>query len=184
MASDKGWFKVQRKYTNSSRWLNGSPFDERSAYIDLLNMANYEDSKITPKGMQSFVIPKNTVFRSLQYLCDRWKWSKGKVRRYLKALSDDNLITLNGTAMGMLISIIDGDLTDGDGYANGHASEYTGGHAGGHTGGTPNRTASGHAGGTHNKKERSIKKVIKNQRNQQGTEVPSDGSGWDWGKPE
>ena len=158
MATEKGWFKVDRTFTNSSRWLNDKPFDERSAYIDLLNLANYEDTQFCPNGMKSFTIPKGTTFRSLDYLSARWKWSKSKVRRYLNALSDDNLITLQGTTMGMLIAMTGKGNTEMGEHATEHAIEHLSEHTGEHLSGRSTGHTGEHTGEHHNKKEKKEKK--------------------------
>lgn len=154
MATEKGWFKVDRTFTNSSRWLNNKPFDERSAYIDLLNLANYEDTQFCPNGMKSFTIPKGTTFRTLEWLANRWKWSKKKVRRYLEALSNDNLVTLTGTPMGMLIAMTGKGLEGLEGITSDHAD----GNMSGNMSGVSSGNMGGNMGVSHNKKEKKEKK--------------------------
>ncbi len=158
MATEKGWFKVDRTFTNSPRWLNDKPFDERSAYIDLLSMANYEDTKFCPNGMKSFTIPAGTTFRTLEYLANRWKWSKKKVRRYLEALSDDNLVTLKGTPLGMLIAMNGKGLEGLEGITSDHANGNMSGNMNGNMSGVSRGFTSGNMGVHHNKKDKKEKK--------------------------
>lgn len=110
MAKDKGWVKVPREVLESGRWLSKKPFDERSAMIDLLGLANYADTQFCPNGMQSFTIPAGTVFRSVSWLSTRWGWSEKKVQRFLKALVSEGFVQIEGNPFGTLIRILDKGL--------------------------------------------------------------------------
>lgn len=179
----EGWFKVYRAYINSSRWLNKMPFDERSAFIDLLAMANYADSSICPHGMTSYKIPKGTLLRPLDYLADRWKWSKKKVQRYLRAIERDEMVTLKGTPLGMLITINEAGLQALEGATSDHATVHATDHATVHAEGTPEGYATDHATVHHNKKVKKDKKVNENKKNQEGAQRPGDFFCWG-GDPE
>lgn len=84
--ADKGWIKVYRQIQESAIWITEKPFDERSAWIDLIMMANIESKTVLYKG-QTIVINRGDVYTSIRKLSNRWHWSTGKVSRYLNILT-------------------------------------------------------------------------------------------------
>ena len=44
--NDQGWVCTHRKICEHWLWKDENPFDKRSAWIDLIMMANHEDKKI------------------------------------------------------------------------------------------------------------------------------------------
>ena len=86
-----GWIKLHRKIMESSLW-SDEPFDERSAWVDLLLMANYEDKQILFNG-KSITVKAGQRITSIRKLAHRWHWSNGKVERYLKKLEDAEMIS-------------------------------------------------------------------------------------------
>lgn len=173
----EGWFKVYRAFTNSARWLNNTPFDERSAFIDLQAMANYAESSFCPNGMSSYKISAGTLLRPLDQLADRWKWSKRKVQRYLKAIEKDKMVTLKGTPFGMLITINEEGLQALESVISDHATVHPIDHATVHARGTPVDHATVHPTVHHNKKDKKGKKDNKT-KNQEGAPAPDVGFVW------
>lgn len=90
MHNNKGWIKLNRKLQNHWLW-NDKPFDKRSAWIDMLMMANHSDNKFL-LGNQLVEVKEGSFITSELKLMDRWGWSKTKVRSFIKLLEDDNMI--------------------------------------------------------------------------------------------
>ena len=96
-----GWIKLYRDITN--HWLYESkPFDKRSAWIDLLLQANYEDKDV-PLGNEIIEVKRGSFITSIRKLADRWGWSRTKVEAFLHLLelqkkkkkkSDNNKTTI------------------------------------------------------------------------------------------
>lgn len=126
-----GWFKVERKILASDIWNDPEPFDVRSAWIDLVAMANYGDVKTDYSG----TVGRGQIFTSLQALADRWHWSKKKVRHYLGTLRASLMVTVEGTPRGTLITLINYGKYQGQGHTEGHSL----GHSLGHTEGTQDK---------------------------------------------
>ena len=97
----KGYISIHRKIWDSKIWTEKEPFDIRSAWIDLLLMANHADNSIIV-NRKSVDIKVGQMLTSYGKLSKRWNWSVGKVRRYLALLSDMKMITLSGTQGGTL----------------------------------------------------------------------------------
>ena len=132
---DRGWIKLHRQIQDNPIWLSPEPFDRRSAWIDLLLMANHEERVIILKNGKTQVIKAGQLFTSLDHLANRWHWSRNRVRRYLALISAQGMCTLSGTPSGTLLTLIKyGDFQHGrhtDGQANGQADGQTDGQADG-----------------------------------------------------
>ena len=88
-----GWVSIWRKLCISDLWLN-EKFTRGQAWVDLLLLANHEKGEITKRGITVF-LERGDVGWSERELASRWKWSRGKVRRFIKYMcsgSDPKLI--------------------------------------------------------------------------------------------
>ena len=99
-----GWIKLDREITEHWLWKEKEPFDRRSAWIDLLLMANHKDFKTLYKG-QLVERKRGEVNTSTRYLAERWRWSRGRVNRFLELLVADKMVTLNSTTDGTTVTI-------------------------------------------------------------------------------
>ena len=83
MAKNVGWIKLFRKLIDNRMYFE-EPFDKTHAWIDLLLNANSEGQlRVTVKE-----------------LAKRWKWSPGKVRRYIADITADGMVQIDGTFVG------------------------------------------------------------------------------------
>ena len=112
-------------------WLwKEKPFDKARAWLDLIQLAKHKDEKFLSNGV--LVDGKRgNIYRSQDDLAERWGWSKGKVRRFLKMLEDDGMICKKsvryGTVNGTVITLVNyrkfqGERTS-DGTVNGTVNE-------------------------------------------------------------
>lgn len=96
----QGWIKVYRCLLDDEVWNDGEPFDKRSAWLDLLLRAEYAPRE----GLQ-----RGELYITEAELAERWKWSRGKVRRFLEAKKQDKKVTIrraaNGTKGGTILNI-------------------------------------------------------------------------------
>ena len=88
-----GWISIHRKIQQSDIWLDKEPFDKRSAWIDLIMMANHEDKQILFNG-KFIEVKRGEKITSLKQLSERWRWSRSKVRRFLNLLESGSMIEL------------------------------------------------------------------------------------------
>lgn len=106
-----GYFAVDRQLFNHWLW-EQKPFSEGQAWIDLIGLANFEDSKTPYKG-KIITCKRGTVYRSISYLAERWGWSRDRARRFLKLLEEDEMIQLNATTNNTTITLVNYDFFQG-----------------------------------------------------------------------
>ena len=99
-----GWFKVDRDIQKHWIWKSKEPFDLRSAWIDLLLMANYMDFQ-TERKMQVVNRKRGEVNTSYRYLAERWRWDRRKVKRFLTMLEKDGMVSIYSTKDGTTITV-------------------------------------------------------------------------------
>ncbi len=81
---------LHRKIAEHWLWKD-KPFDRRSAWIDMLLMANHDDNKFL-LGNELVEVEKGSFVTSELKLMERWGWSKAKVRSFLNLLQNDSMI--------------------------------------------------------------------------------------------
>ncbi|MCP3679618.1 MAG: hypothetical protein GY782_04870 [Gammaproteobacteria bacterium] len=77
-----GWIRLHRKIMDNDEYL-GHEFDPMRAWIDLLMLARHEDGIMVLRGIR-IPLKRGQVGWSKQALGKRWKWSRGKVRRFFE----------------------------------------------------------------------------------------------------
>lgn len=91
---EQGWITIHRKIQENALWLSDEPFDKRSAWIDLILMANHED-KTFLHGNVLTTVKRGSKITSLRKLSLKWKWSIKKVKTFLELLEELKMISLN-----------------------------------------------------------------------------------------
>ena len=103
---DKGWIKLHRKIQDNMLWNDSESFDRRSAWIDLIMMANAKDKEIMYRG-QCIKIKRGQVYTSVRKLAARWHWSRDKVNRFIKTLIKAHMIEKdNRTQSATLLTLV------------------------------------------------------------------------------
>lgn len=90
MAKDKGYILLFRDIQNNVIW-KADTFSKGQAWVDLLLMANHE-AKTFILGNEVIQAEAGSVITSELKLMDRWKWSKEKVRNFLRVLENLEMI--------------------------------------------------------------------------------------------
>lgn len=99
-----GWISLHRLIQDHWLWKD-KPFDKRSAWIDLLLMANHKDNKFL-LGNEIVEVKRGSFITSELKLMDRWGWSNTKVRSFLNLLEADEMIIKNTDRKKSAISIV------------------------------------------------------------------------------
>ena len=145
---NNGYIKLYRKCLENEFFLE-KPFDRWRAFEYLLISARYKPSRVILKG-QIIELEAGQLVVSEKKLAEKWDWSRGKVRRFLSLLESLQMIQLNGTAYGTLVTIENYTKYQCDGTSNGTTDS------------TSDSTSDGTSDGTHIKK---VKKVKKDKNN-------------------
>lgn len=123
-----GWIKLYRQIQDCWIWGEKEPFDKRSAWIDLLLLANHKDKKIAFNG-EIITVKRGQYLTSVRKLSERWKWSVNKVYRFMKLLESDGMLKKESDRDRTLLTIENySNFQDGE-YTNGNSSEYTNGYS-------------------------------------------------------
>ena len=100
----KGWIKLHRELTDHWLW-EERPFDKKSAWIDLLLMANHEEKKVL-LGNEVVEVERGGIITSELKLADRWGWSRTKVRHFLEILESDSMIVVKKDSKKTAINLV------------------------------------------------------------------------------
>ena len=149
----EGWIRVHRAITENPLWTD-KPFSKGQAWIDLLLCARFKNEKLMVKG-QIVEVLRGSYLTSEEKLCDRWGWSRNKVRAYLRTLADEGMIEKKGTPYGTVITIVKYEFYQNDGTAESTSD--------GTAQGIPESTSKGTSKGTQNKKEKKGRKERKEE---------------------
>ena len=103
----EGWIKIHRKVVDCDLYF-AEPMTRMSAFFDLCILANHDKSTTYIRG-NCVDVRRGQVCRSKDSLAERWKWSRGKVLRYLDDLEKRGMIVQQKTAAIVLISITNYD---------------------------------------------------------------------------
>lgn len=108
-----GWVKIYRKITNDPMYFSET-FTRMQAWIDMILLANYSEGFFYIRG-NKVTVNRGQIGYSQESLSKRWKWSRGKVKRFLKQLENDGKIVQQKSNVITLISIVNYDAYQSDG---------------------------------------------------------------------
>lgn len=99
-----GWIKYHRS-SFDSRFYFSQTFTWWQAWMDLLLLANHKNGVIRKRGI-TVVVERGQVGYSEGTLAKRWRWSRGKVRRFLDELKMEHQIVQQKNNVTTLITIV------------------------------------------------------------------------------
>ena len=100
----QGWIKLHRQLTDNPLWLS-EPFTRGQAWVDLIILANHKDGILRVRG-NKVNVKRGQVGWSELSLCERWKWSRGKVRRFVKELEKTGNIVQQKNKITSIITVV------------------------------------------------------------------------------
>ncbi len=112
-----GWIKLHRSISSHWSW-SSEPFSKGQAWVDLILNAGHTDRKISIKNT-IVELKRGQQARSEITLSKSWKWSRGKVRRFLGQLEKDGMIVQQSGHLTSIISICNYESFQGDGTIDG-----------------------------------------------------------------
>lgn len=101
-----GWIRLYRQIQKCSIWDSDEPYDMRSAWLYLILNANYKDGKVITKNKKLVSVERGQIFTSVRKLAEHWKWSNGKVLRFLSMLEQDKMLLIDKHTSGTLLTIV------------------------------------------------------------------------------
>lgn len=133
-----GWIKLYRKLMDNPYYF-AEKFCRGMAWIDLLLLANHEDGIFFKRGIK-VEVKRGQLGYDIETLSKRWKWSRGKVERWLFELEKSRQIARQKNNVTTIITITNYEEYQGvdkandkpnskpndkaDSKANGHEQEY------------------------------------------------------------
>ena len=118
---EPNYFYVNRILLSSDRWLSES-FTRGQAWVDLFGLAQHTKGYFRVRGIK-VEVDRGQLGYSQVTLAKRWKWSRNKVRRYLKELELNGDISLKtkhqNCDITTLITLLKYDKWQGDETPNG-----------------------------------------------------------------
>ena len=120
-----GWIKLHRKITENPLYFS-EQFNRSMAWIDLLLLANHTHNFFFKRGVR-IDVKVGQVGYDLDSLAKRWKWSRGKVERFLLMLENDGQIIRQKNNVTTLISIANYKEYQQDSKPNSKASSKANG---------------------------------------------------------
>jgi len=118
-----GWVKLHREITD--HWIWDCEFSYAQAWVDLLLKACHKPNKLMIKG-QVIELKRGQQARSEVTLSKEWKWSRGKVRRFINQCLKDGMIECDATHLTSIITICNYDSFQGVDTADGTPGGTTG----------------------------------------------------------
>jgi len=115
------WVKINRSLLNSDLWKQES-FTRGQAWVDLILLANYAEGFIRARGIK-IIILRGQVGVSQVELSKRWKWSRGKVNRFLNELETEEQIEQQKNNVNSVITIVNYERYQGVGTADDTAND-------------------------------------------------------------
>jgi hypothetical protein len=100
---ERGFVPLYRKIADNPLWLS-EPFTRAQAWVDLLIIANHKDNICFIRG-NKLKVKRGQVGWAEKNLAARWKWSRGKVARFLKLLENEQQIEQQKSKLTTLITI-------------------------------------------------------------------------------
>lgn len=120
---DNGWIKLHRKICDNYLWTL-EPFTKAQAWIDLILNANHKDNKMSVRGC-IVDIKRGQIGWSELTMVKRWKWSRNKVRMFLKRLEKDIQIVQQKSHVTSIITILCYDDYQSQGTTEGTTESTT-----------------------------------------------------------
>jgi len=140
---------ISRKIFNHPVFKEDAPFSRAAAWIDMIFMACYDeyDFKLK-KSKKNLHIRRGESFFTIKFLGEKWKWSRTKVRNFLKDLEKEDQISIRKEGEESLFFIKNYDKYQDTHFIHkkdeGHPRGHLEGHPRGHLEGHPRGHLEGH----------------------------------------
>lgn len=100
----EGWVSIHRQMSENDLW-TCEVFSRGQAWVDLIILANHKESYFYKRGVK-IEVKRGELSWSEVALSQRWKWSRNKVRKFLKDLEKEQQIEHQKTNVTTRIKLI------------------------------------------------------------------------------
>lgn len=107
--SKEGFIKLHRSLLDNPLF-NSEPYTKGQAWVAILMLANHKEGFIPVKNGELIRIERGECGYSELALSDIFKWSRGKVKRFLNFLESENMIHQKNRSNRNIIKIINYDI--------------------------------------------------------------------------
>lgn len=104
---ETGYIKLYRSSMDDPLYL-GEPFTKWQAWCDLILLAYFAPGEFFVRGVK-VKAKRGCVYKAALELAERWRWSRGKVERFLKYLENDKRIEIKKSKVISSIAILNYD---------------------------------------------------------------------------
>lgn len=104
---DIGFITIDRKLFTHWLW-DDKPYSKGQAWIDLIQLANYEDKQRLYHN-DIVTVTRGTIETTVLSLSSRWEWSWHKVDNFIKLLEKQKMITTKKADRVVFITIVNYD---------------------------------------------------------------------------
>lgn len=104
-----GWISLHRSIEEHWLFKDERTFSKFEAWIDLLLMVNHKDKKIL-LGNELILVKRGQKITSIRKLCERWKWSNNKVKKFLNLLESDGMLIVKSDSKKTLLTVVNYDV--------------------------------------------------------------------------
>lgn len=120
----KGWISLHRKIQESDIWVDEEPFDKRSAWIDLLLLANHKDNSMIFEG-HKLVVERGQIVTSVRKLSLRWNRSVKWTLKVLRLFEELEMIQKKSDNKKTLLTIVNYGIYQDGGYTEDNTEDNT-----------------------------------------------------------
>ena len=103
-SKNQGFTQIPNHIFKNANWVERK-FDDRLALIDLYSLAQFKDGYVIKKG-KTIILKSGQIGWSQKSLAERWKWSIGKVKRFLKNMQTVGEIDIVATNVSTTITLL------------------------------------------------------------------------------
>lgn len=104
---------MYRQILECEIWDNDTPYDERSAWVELLLKANHHDKQLVFNG-KVITIKRGELVTSIRKLALQWNWGRDRVSRFLDRLAKFQMIEKESDTNRTLITIVNYEVYQGE----------------------------------------------------------------------
>lgn len=103
-----GDVKLHRKICQKDLWLE-EPFTKGQAWVDMILLASHRDTSFSIRGVK-VNLKRGQLGWSEVKLSERWRWSRNKVRRFLRGMEMEQQIEQQKNGVTSIITLKNYDL--------------------------------------------------------------------------